>query len=198
MQPVEVKPDATHLNLDLAGHSFVNILNKDGQRVATMRGNNPQMSFSLPPGEYSVETDGKATAVTVAAPPVLAPAAPLMAGVPFVRRVTLTHDGENLHPVDRAVLLPADGTSHVTCTLQKMDHTGKALAQPEDRDTIYVRTTGGFLQDEGGKPLDYKIALVDGTARFRLVSESVRKVVTVQVLTGQPDLIADQLTVEFI
>lgn len=115
--------------------------------------------------------------------------------------VVVTVDATELHPVDNVPLVPADVGSFVVVTLQKTDDQGKALtAASEDGDEIWLRASYGTLRadtDERAQEIRM-VKLEGGTASFRLYSEGVRRLATVQMLSANPDLILPGLQIEFI
>lgn len=213
MQHIEVKEGQNRLSVELKAHSYVQITDQWGRAVAHLRGANPTASLLLRPGIYQVETDGEVIAAAVDAiegPIRRTPIAPEEAGQgtggqpagspgrPGQARILLSAPAAELHPVDGIPVLSADGKSVLEVALQKVDEAGKTLKRKADGDEIYLRCTGGLLQDTDGNPLKGAIALSGGSARVRLVSEPYRRVVTLQVLSRDPAVAGSSLTVEFL
>lgn len=213
MQHVEVKEGQNRLKVELKAHSYVRVTDQKGRAVAHFRGANPMTTLLLKPGTYQVETDGEVITAAVDAvegPIRRTPMAPedVSQGVggqpaggpgrPGQARILLSAPAAELHPVDGIPVLPADGQSALEITLQKVDEAGKALKRKADSDELYLRCTGGLLQDADGNPIKGAVALVGGSAKVRLVSEPYRRLVTLQVLSKASAVAGASLTVEFL
>jgi hypothetical protein len=209
VQNIEIKEGQNRLKIECREHSYLRVTDERGRVVAHMRGANPMATLLLKSGTYQVETDGQvvsAAADTIEGPIRRTPLAPDDAGTggkspgdpagrPGQVRILLSAPAAELHPVDGIPVLPADGKSALEITLQKVDEAGKALKRKADSDEVYLRCTGGLLQDADGNPLKGAVALSAGSARVRLVSEPYRRVVTLQVLSKA--VAGASLTVEF-
>lgn len=211
MERVEVKDGQNRLKVEMKGQSYVQVTDQQGRAVAHLRGANPSASLLLPPGQYLVTTDGKllsAAADTVELPKGLQLiAARVRGGASFGgKRTTQTTFEVRLsvsgaverHPVDGIPVLPADGVSYMEIELRAVDESGKLIAGAVmSKEEVYLRSTGGLLQDANGNPLKGPAVLVRGKAQVRLVSEPYRRVVTVQVVSEGPTAMGSTLTVEF-
>jgi len=173
------------------GHTWIALVGREGELARDQAGG-PETSFGVGPGAYMVRTDGKlkaAEARTIEIPE-------LPGTEPDAASLRLTSDATDEHPVDGVAEVPADGESYATITVEKLDAHGEPLTRRRDNDEVFVRTTGGSLQDEHGKPIR-SVKLSSGRATFRLVSEPVGRLVTVEAL-GQPPLAGVELRLEFV
>lgn len=111
----------------------------------------------------------------------------------------VTTNATQLHPVDNVPLIPADGSSFLVVTLQKLDEEGQAVSRKTvDNETIWLRTDHGTLRENTEDAKDIRsIKLVSGTASFRIYSGTERRLATVQMLSTNPDLQAAGVQVEF-
>jgi len=172
-----------------SGHTWIALLGDDGELVRD-QARQPETSFSVPAGTYTVATDGKlasAEARKVVLPPLPGADAAIL---------TLASDAKDQHPVDGVGELAADGRSYATITIGKVDANGEPLRRKSDNDEVFLRSTGGTLQDTNGKQVR-SVKLSSGTARFRLVSEPVARIVTVEAL-GRPPLVGTEIRMEFV
>lgn len=128
--------------------------------------------------------------------------------------LTVTTNATQFHPVDRVPLIPADGTSFLVITLQKVSLQGTPLTrQTIDNEVIWLRTICGSLREDttapagGGKqeisdtegPREIRsVTLASGTARFRLYSETAKRLATVEMLSANHEMRLGGLRVEFI
>jgi hypothetical protein len=187
------------LDLQLSGQTYVELL-RDGNvvmRAATTQG---AMSVSIPPGDYTIRSDGAVTtgASRDAAAPSLTPAAPTptttaptnaipsdAAGppdLPFLRPpLQLSSDAAKRNEIDGIACIPADGKSFTTITVRQ---TAAAAGGPTQ--TVYLRATGGAIMDAAGSRVIRSLDLQGGAGTFRLVSQSQPGLVTVWVLEGPP------------
>ena len=110
----------------------------------------------------------------------------------------LTTDAKDVHPVDGIPEITADGQSFATITIQKIDDRYKPQRGAKGNDQIYLRTNHGILRDAEGTNDINSIKLNDGKAVFRLVSEKVKRVATVQMLNTNPNLPDTSFRIEFI
>ncbi|PID86944.1 MAG: hypothetical protein CSB13_01855 [Chloroflexi bacterium] len=107
-------------------------------------------------------------------------------------------DARDFHPVDGIPEIVADGQSFATITILKIDDRKKPQRGDKGEDRIYLRTNYGILRDEKGNKDINSIKLKDGEATFRLVSEKVKRVATVQMLSTNPKLPDSTYRIEFI
>jgi len=110
----------------------------------------------------------------------------------------ITTDAKDVHPVDGIPEITADGKSFATITIQKIDDRYKPQSGKKGDDQIYLRTNHGILRDAEGANDINSITLKDGKAVFRLVSENVKRVATVQLLSTNQNLAAASYRIEFI
>lgn len=110
----------------------------------------------------------------------------------------ITTDAKDVHPVDGIPEIMADGKSFATITIQKIDDRYKPQSGKKGDDIIYLRTNHGILRDAEGTNDINSIKLKDGKAVFRLVSENVKRVATVQLLSTNQNLAAASYRIEFI
>jgi hypothetical protein len=173
-----------------SGHTWVALVGDHGELVRDQSGN-PETSFGVERGTYTVQTDGKLKTVT--ARTIQIPQAAVVAEVGALR---LTSNAKRTHPVDGVGEIAADGKSHATITVEKLGADGEPLERRKDDDEVFLRTTGGTLQDDAGKPVR-SVKLSSGKATFRIVSEPVGRVVTIEALGAAP-LRSAQLRLEFV
>ena len=107
-------------------------------------------------------------------------------------------DAKDVHPVDGIPEITADGESFATITIQKINDRYKPQRGKKGDDRIYLRTDQGILHDEKGEKDINSIKLKNGKAVFRLVSEKVKRVATVQMLSTNPHLPDTNYRIEFI
>lgn len=117
---------------------------------------------------------------------------------PRFSALQLTSDAPDVHPVDGMPEIPADGTAFTTITIQKVDERGQPQSDRSDNDLLYLRTDYGSLQNADGSEEIRSIKLKKGQASFRIVSESVKRVATVQVFNADPELRDGSIQIEFI
>ncbi|HEY8704327.1 MAG TPA: hypothetical protein VIL98_06210 [Gaiellaceae bacterium] len=173
-----------------SGHTWVALEGDEGEIVRDQSGN-PETSFGVERGMYTVRSDGKLKSAT--ARTIEVPQAATAADVASLR---LTSNARRAHPVDGVGEIAADGKSHATITVQKLGEDGEPLDRRKDDDEVFLRTTGGTLQDDTGKPLR-SVKLSGGKATFRIVSEPVGRVVTIEAL-GVAPLGSAELRLEFV
>lgn len=114
--------------------------------------------------------------------------------------LVITTNAEQFHPVDNVPLIPGDGTSFLVVTLQKVNDQGQPLTRKTvDNDVIWLRTDHGRLfPDVEDRAQEIRsVTLVSGTAKFRIYSESAKRLATVQMLSTNPELQAGGVRVEF-
>lgn len=114
--------------------------------------------------------------------------------------LVITTNAQQFHPVDNVPLIPADGSSFLVVTVQKVNDQGQPLSRPSvDNDVVWLRIDHGTLRDDTEIPQSIRsVTLANGTARFRVYSEAARRLATVQMLTANRELQAGGLRVEFI
>ena len=174
-------------------HTWVELLGPHGEQSRDASGA-PQMTFGVTTGHHVVQTDGELVRVAaqrLRAPDGLALDDPGAAGV-----LRVSADAPDQHAVDGVGELPADGTSSCTIAIEKLDPAGAPLHRERDDDEVFVRTTGGTLQDDRGRRVR-SVRLRNGRAEVRLVSEPVPRLVTVEVLAAPP-LSGASVRVEFV
>jgi hypothetical protein len=82
--------------------------------------------------------------------------------------------------------------------VQKVDHQGEPQQANKDNDLLYLRTNYGTLFSDDGHEEINSIKLKRGHAVFRLVSETARRVATVEVFNVDPNLTDCSIRIEFI
>ena len=114
--------------------------------------------------------------------------------VPF--GLLATTDAQEHHPVDGVPLLPGDGESFLTVTLQKVTMDGKNTERRKDNDELWLRADHGTLRNEKGQEIR-SIKLANGKASFRVHAETARRLATVRIFNGDPNLYDTVVRVEF-
>jgi hypothetical protein len=117
---------------------------------------------------------------------------------PKVSFLNLTSDAPDLHPVDGMPEIAADGASFTTITVQKVDEGWQPRSDRSDNDELYLRTDHGTLQNANGSEEIRSIKLKKGKATFRLVSETAKRVATIQVFNADQNLRDGGIRIEFI
>lgn len=114
--------------------------------------------------------------------------------------LVISTNAQHFHPVDNVPLIPADGSSFLVVTLQKVNDQGQPLnRQSVDNDVIWLRIDHGTLREDTEIPQPIRsVTLAKGMARFRVYSEAARRLATVQMLSTNRELQAGGLRVEFI
>lgn len=112
--------------------------------------------------------------------------------------LVLSSDAPDVHPVDGIPEIKADGQSFTTITVRKFDQDGKPMEGKDANDQLYLRTDYGTLFNADGKKEISSIKLTKGQASFRLVSETARRVATVQVFNADAGLLDRTIRIEFI
>lgn len=176
-----------------SGHTWLALAGDAGEIVRDQSGG-PETTFAVEPGSYTLRSDGKIGRVSSETVELPGPDLPAAAAELAVLR--LTSDAKDEHPVDGIGELKADGKSHATISIEKLSAEGTPLRRRGDNDEIFLRTTGGSLQDEAGGSIR-SVKLKAGAARFRLVSEAAPKVVTVEAL-ARPPVAPAELRFEFV
>jgi len=117
---------------------------------------------------------------------------------PKLSYLVITSDAPDVHPVDGVPEIAADGESFTTITLQKVDAGGEPQQGKSDNDLVYLRANFGTLQSADGKEAITSVRLKKGQAAFRLVSETARRVATVQAFNADASLQDVAISIEFI
>ena len=117
---------------------------------------------------------------------------------PEISSLYITTDATYKHPVDGLPGIPADGSSSVLLTIQKMDIRAKPLTGPRDNDQIYVRADHGIVRNADGSEDIHSVNLDHGKTSIRLFSETVKRVATLQILSGSPRLKGSMVRIEFV
>jgi hypothetical protein len=193
---VTIPQDHNGVVVRLQGHTWVSV-STDTRQLVRNHSPDPVIAFSLAPGTYLVQTDGKIESVTTESfrqEPSLFEQ--LQRGTPVF--LTLTSDAPDRHVVDGIGEVVADGTSYCTITVQKMNLNGVAVSGSGHEDELFLRTTGGVLMDDKGGQRTRSLRLRSGRAAFRLVSEASPKIVTVSVFSRDPLLSKAELQIEFV
>ena len=107
-------------------------------------------------------------------------------------------DSPNRHPVDRIPTIPGDGTSFTTINIQKVDERSVPQRGEAENDTLYLRTNYGTLRDVQSETELGSIQLRNGRAQLRLVSESIKRVATVQIMSANPKLPSVDFRIAFV
>ena len=195
-QTVTIPEDHNSLVVRARDHTVVSVWTGTHPLVHT-ESLDPAIAFTLPPGTYTVRTDGSLETVTTERfrqhPPLFEG---LRQGTPAL--LSLTSDAPDRHVVDDIGEVAADGTSYCTISVQKTGLNGAPMTALEDQDELFLRTTGGVIMDDKGAQRLRSVKLRSGRAAFRLVSEPSPKVVTVSVFSRDPLLSPAEIRVEFI
>jgi hypothetical protein len=184
---ITIRKNDNQLVVRAAGSTWV-ALERDGRELLRDLSGNRETSFGVGRGTYVVRSDGKIAHVEARS--VSLPEAGEAAAL------RLSADAPDVHPVDGVPEIAADGKSFTTVTVQKVGADGAPLRRRTDTDEVFVRTTGGALRDGRGRPVR-SVRLSGGKATFRLVSEAVGRVVTVEAVAQAP-LVGATLRVEFV
>jgi hypothetical protein len=189
-QTVVVPAGADMVVAHVEGHSWVALRLGDEDLIIDRSGE-PAAIFVVEPGSYVVHTDGSLGEIATQAPdPAAAPGA-----TAAVLRLTI--DAPDNHAADGVAELPADGSAFGTVTVAKHDLAGAALTSEDDADDVFLRTTGGLLQDAKGSGPIRSVTLRRGVATFRVVADGPPRFVTVTAFTGGPGP-AIELPIEFV
>jgi hypothetical protein len=180
----------------LQGQTWVSVSSGTRQLVRN-QSPDPVIAFTLAPGTYVVQTDGKIEEITTESfrrePSIFEQ---LQRATPAL--LTLSSDAPDRHVVDGIGEVAADGTSYCTITIQKTGLNGVAVNGSEHEDELFLRTTGGLIMDDKGGQRIRSLRLRSGRAEFRLISESRPKIVTVSVLSRDPLVSKAEIQIEFI
>lgn len=117
---------------------------------------------------------------------------------PEIFSLHVTTDAADQHPVDGIPEIPADGKSSVLITVQKIDERSKIQKGKHDNDQLYLRTDNGILRDMNGEKDINRIKLNKGVSKFKLFSQTLKRVANIEILSEKPDLINTTLRIEFI
>jgi hypothetical protein len=189
-QTVRVTRKQNALTVHAHGHTFLSLVGPHGE-VVRERGGAERATFRAAAGTWTIQTDGvidRAEPDRVEAPDDETAEAPAV--------LYLTSDAPDQHVVDGVGELPADGTSFCTITVEKHDVDGTPLRRRRDSDEVFLRTTGGLLEDARGRRVR-SVRLREGRARVRLVSEAAPRLVTVEAI-GHPPLAGATIRIEFV
>jgi hypothetical protein len=113
-------------------------------------------------------------------------------------RLHVICDSPDRHPVDRIATIPGDGKSYTTITIQKIDERSVPQRGEAQNDTLYLRTTYGTLRDIESDTEIGSIQLRNGGARMRLLSEPIKRMATVQIMSADPNLPSVDFRVAFV
>lgn len=102
--------------------------------------------------------------------------------------LSVTCDAPDKHPVDNIPTIPGDGTSYTTITIQKIDERSVRQKGEAQNDTLYLRTNHGVIRDVQSDTELGSIQLKNGRASIRLVSEPIKRVATVQIMSTDPKM----------
>lgn len=195
-QTVTIPQGHNSLVVRLQSHTWVGV-STDTHQLVRNESPDPVIAFTLAPGSYVVQTDGKIEDVTTESfrqEPSLFEQ--FRQETPAF--LTLTSDAPDRHVVDGISEVAADGTSYCTITVQKMDLNGGAVSGNKHQDELFLRTTGGVIMDDKGGQRIRSLKLKSGHAVFRLVSEASPKIVTVSILSRNPLLPKAEIQIEFV
>ena len=193
---IAIPAEHNFLDIVLQGNTWVSML-VDDQELMSDRSSNPDISFRLSPGTYTIRTDGTIQQLTSRSVPTeRSSLEQLFQTQPSQLR--LTSDAPDQHIVDGVGEIPADGTSFCTITIEKISLNVTPFTDQESQDELFLRTTGGTLMDTTGAERIRSIQLQGGKAAFRLVSEPTPKVVTVSVFGREPLLSKAEIQIEFV
>jgi hypothetical protein len=183
-QAVTVPEGSNRIVVHARDHGWVAVT-RNGTTLVTELSGSPQAAFVVAPGEYVVTSDGKISDVAVDA--VELAEAPLAGGEePLMLR--LESDAPDRHVVDGIGEVPADGSSFCTITVEKVDVAGEAKTGKRDTDEVFLRATGGRIEDAKGKGRIRSLKLKGGRASFRLVADEQPRLVTVTAFGhGSPE-----------
>lgn len=117
---------------------------------------------------------------------------------PEIFSLHVTIDAPDVHPVDGIPEIPADGESSALITIQKIDERFKPQQGDQDNETIYLRTDQGVIRDVAVNQDINSVTLAKGQAMFRLFSQTLKRVATVQMINANPKLKDTSIRIEFI
>ena len=187
---IVVRQAAPAVHVRATRQSWVALGDSEGAVVVREESGAREVVFTVPPGRYTVSTDGRLEDVTAEAPPDAA-----VPGDDAGTGLRLGSDAPD-DSVDGVGELAADGKSACTITIEKLGADGEPLRGRAHDDEIVVRTTGGALVDANGDRVR-ATKLKSGRATVRLVSEPTPRLVTVEAV-GPPPLGRAELRIEFV
>ena len=174
------------------GHTWVEVVDESGRRVRDEAGNRETV-FAVEPGPAPCAPTAGSSAWPRARSG--CPRREIVpSGQPALLRLSAA-EGTELHPADGVALIPADGEASCALVVEKLSVEGTPLTRRRDTDEVFLRATGGTLQDERGRRIR-STRLSGGEVGVTLVSEAQPKVVTVEAF-GHPPLGRASLLVEF-
>jgi hypothetical protein len=189
---VTIKSAENRLTVAVSEAQTIEILDEQGQLMEMMRSEQiiaPQI-FYLKPGNYTVVTNGKIEQTTV-------DAENINMAFPELTQLQVTSDAKDFHKVDGIPEIPADGTSFITITIQKVNIQGKPLTTTKDNHEIFLRTDAGMIKDAKGSEEIRCLELQQGKAAFRLYSEERKRVAKVHVMCTDPNVMNTSIHIEF-
>src|SRR5579883_334561 len=188
-QAVNVPAGSNRISVRARGHQGVRLL-QEGVALVEERSRAPVAAFVVAPGDYEVASDGELEGVEVDR--VELPEAPAAAGVPPLL-LELSSDAPDQHAVDGVGEVPVEGGGYCTVTVRSVAPPG---GEPPAEADVYLRTTGGSLQDSHGHRVR-SLKLRKGRASFRLVADAPPRLVTVMAF-GDRSPAPATLHVEFV
>ena len=176
------------------GHGWIAVAQNGAELVREASGVE-ETTFFLPPGTYTVRTDGEIDRADARETAGAADPFAVGAEAPLVLR--LTSDAPDRHAVDGIGEIPADGESAATITIEKLDAAGKPLVRRRDTDEVFLRSTGGAIIHAVKDERIRSVRLKSGRGTFRLVSEATPRLVTVSAL-GKGSFAPAEIQLEFV
>jgi hypothetical protein len=165
--------------------------------VAHDRTTDPIVGFVLPPGDYTIRTDGTVRKTASDPPkqePTPVPPDTTPGGLPAALR--LTADTPGRHPIDGIGEIAARKGSFCSITVEVFGSDGNPVGPVADGLELFLRTTAGFLTvDKSGQRVR-SVKVRGGRANFALNADIDPRVATVTVL-GPPPLRAS-IDIEFV
>jgi hypothetical protein len=194
--PEIVVPKGQHAIVVRArNHDWI-ALTQDGNELVRDHGGSAETTFAVPPGTYSVLSDGRIERVDVIATKALeSPVAALSGDPPLLLR--LSSNAGDQHAIDGVGEILADGESSCTITIEKIDATGDPMRRRRDTDEVFLRSTGGTIKHTKKDERVRSIKLQAGRASFRLVSEPTPRLVTISAF-GASSPSPSELQIEFV
>lgn len=169
----------------------IEILNKAEEVVGSVKSKimAPDQIFYMDPGDYTVVTDGEIKNIKLEHEKIEEQIE--------TASLSLATDAKDFHKVDGIAEIQADGKSFATVFVEKMDLTGNPLNREKDNDELFIRTNAGVVKDTQGKKDIRSFKLSKGKASFRLYSETVKRLATIQVISANPFLESTSISIEF-
>ncbi len=186
-----IGPGENKLTVTLSEAQSVDIINARGEVVGNVRGAQitaPQI-FYLEEGAYNIVSDGTIDEVTVEAEAI--PTEEELADL------EVAADAPDRHIVDGIGEIPADGQSFTTITVQKINMLGEPLKRRQDNNELFLRTNAGMIKNNQGQQDIRSMKLRNGRASFRLYSETIKRVATVQIISADDFLADTAISIEF-